>query len=153
MPTLAAMYAALVAILAVMGAFESTPAVLAVAVIVAGGFLGVINTVLTETVMKVAPVERPIASSSYSFVRFAGGAIAPWLAGKLAEWVSPATPFFVGAGAVTVAFVVVLAGRRLLAEPAAGAPPRRDPARARTGAGDGRRVGGFAPAGANEGVR
>jgi predicted MFS family arabinose efflux permease len=117
-PTLAAMYAALVVILAVMGAFESTPAVLAVAVIVAGAFLGVINTVLTETVMKVAPVERPIASSSYSFVRFAGGAVAPWLAGKLAEWVSPATPFYVGAGAVTIAFVVVIAGRRLLAEPA-----------------------------------
>src|SRR5262249_17807704 len=81
-PALAAMYAALTAILVLMGVFEGTPAVLAVAVIVAGAFLGVINTVLTETVMKVAPVERPIASSSYSFVRFAGGAIAPWLAGK-----------------------------------------------------------------------
>ena len=69
--------------------------------IVAGALLGVVNTVLTEAVMRVAPVERPIASSAYSFVRFAGGAVAPWLAGKLAEWVSPATPFFVGAVAVT----------------------------------------------------
>ena len=50
--------------------------------------------------MRVAPVERPIASSAYSFVRFAGGAVAPWLAGKLAEWVAPDTPFFVGAAAV-----------------------------------------------------
>jgi hypothetical protein len=99
-----------------MGAFAATPAVLAVAVIVAGAFLGVINTVLTEAVMKVSPVERPIASSSYSFVRFAGGAIAPWLAGKLAEWVSPQTPFFVGAGAVTIALVVLLAGRRVLSQ-------------------------------------
>ena len=56
---------------------------LAVGVIVAGAFLGVINTVLTEAVMKIAPVERPIASSSYSFVRFAGGAIAP-VAGRQA---------------------------------------------------------------------
>jgi MFS family permease len=115
-PTLALMYAAIAAILLVMGLFEGTPAVLAVAVIVAGAFLGVINTVLTEAVMKVAPVERPIASSSYSFVRFAGGAIAPWLAGKLAEWVSPQAPFFVGAGAVVVALGVLLAGRSLLAE-------------------------------------
>jgi hypothetical protein len=114
--TLAAMYAAVAAILVVMGAFAGTPAVLAVAVIVAGAFLGVINTVLTEAVMKVAPVERPIASSSYSFVRFAGGAIAPWLAGKLAEWVSPSTPFFVGAGAVAIALVVLVAGRREFAE-------------------------------------
>ncbi len=58
------------------------------------------------------PVERPIASSAYSFVRFAGGAVAPWLAGKLAEWVAPDAPFFVGAAAVVVALVVLIAGRR-----------------------------------------
>jgi MFS transporter, ACDE family, multidrug resistance protein len=114
--TLAAMYTAIAVILAVMGVFEDTPAVLAVAVISAGAFLGVINTVLTEAVMRVAPVERPVASASYSFVRFAGGAIAPWLAGKLAEWVSPQTPFFTGAAAVAIALVVLLAGRRHLAE-------------------------------------
>ena len=68
-----------------MGVGEGSPAVLVVGVIVAGAFLGVVNTVLTEAVMDVAPVERPIASSAYSFVRFAGGAIAPFLAGKLAE--------------------------------------------------------------------
>jgi MFS family permease len=96
--TLGAMYAALALILAVM-------------VISAGAVLGVVNTVLTESVMRIAPVERPIASSAYSFVRFAGGAVAPWLAGKLAEWVSPSTPFFVGASAVVVALLVLLAGR------------------------------------------
>jgi MFS transporter, ACDE family, multidrug resistance protein len=127
-PTLAAMYVAIAAILAIMGAFEGTPAVLAVAVIVAGAFLGVINTVLTEAVMKVSPVERPIASSSYSFVRFAGGAIAPWLAGKLAEWVSPSTPFYVGAGAVTIALVVLLLGRRAFAEAPEVAVPVPGPA-------------------------
>src|ERR1700742_2939442 len=114
--TLSLMYAAIATILLVMAIFDTTPAVLATCVIVAGGFLGVINTVLTEAVMKVSPVERPVASSAYSFVRFAGGAIAPWLAGKLAEWVSPSTPFFVGAGAVVVALVVLLAGRRVFAE-------------------------------------
>jgi MFS transporter, ACDE family, multidrug resistance protein len=115
-PTLSAMYAAIAAILVVMGFGEGSPAVLAVAVIVAGGFLGVINTVLTELVMKVSPVERPIASSAYSFLRFAGGAIAPWLAGKLAEWVAPDTPFFVGAAAVAAALLVLLAGRRYMVE-------------------------------------
>jgi predicted MFS family arabinose efflux permease len=115
-PTLAAMYVAISAILFVMGVGEATPALLAVCVVAAGAFLGVINTVLTEAVMKVAPVERPIASSAYSFVRFAGGAIAPWLAGKLSEWVSPSTPFFVGAAAVAAALVVVVAGRRHLDE-------------------------------------
>jgi len=75
-----------------------------------------VNTVLTEAVMRIAPVERPIASSAYSFVRFAGGAVAPWLAGKLAEWVAPDAPFFVGAAAVVVALVVLLAGRAYFVE-------------------------------------
>src|SRR4051794_9620456 len=114
--TLGAMYGALAVILAVMGFGEDTPALLAVMVIVAGAVLGVVNTVLTESVMRIAPVERPIASSAYSFVRFAGGAVAPWLAGKLAEWVAPDAPFFVGAVAVGVALVIVLAGRAHFAD-------------------------------------
>ena len=114
--TLGAMYAALAAILAVMGFGEGVPALLAVMVIVAGAVLGVVNTVLTEAVMRIAPVERPIASSAYSFVRFAGGAVAPWLAGKLAEWVAPDAPFFVGAAAVAVALAVLIAGRAYFAE-------------------------------------
>ena len=115
-PTLAWMYAAIATILVVMAGFESSPAVLATAVIVAGAFLGVINTVLTEAVMKVSPVERPVASSAYSFLRVAGGAIAPFLAGKLAENVSPSSPFLVGAAAVVVALGILLAGRRHMAE-------------------------------------
>jgi ACDE family multidrug resistance protein len=114
-PTLALMYAAISAILIVMALGEAEPAVLATCVIVAGAFLGIINTVLTEAVMKVAPVERPVASSAYSFLRFAGGAIAPFLAGKLAEGVSLQAPFLVGAGAVLIALVVLLTGRAHLA--------------------------------------
>ncbi len=37
-----------------------------------------------------SPVERPVASAAYSFVRFIGGAIAPWLAGNLAAAHAPA---------------------------------------------------------------
>ena len=114
-PTLAVMYAAISGILIVMAIGEAEPAVLATSVIVAGAFLGIINTVLTEAVMKVSPVERPVASSAYSFLRFSGGAIAPYLAGKLAEGVSLQAPFLVGAAAVLVALVILVAGRRHLA--------------------------------------
>jgi MFS transporter, ACDE family, multidrug resistance protein len=114
--TLGAMYGALAVILGVMGFGEGVPALLAVMVIVAGAVLGVVNTVLTEAVMRIAPVDRPIASSAYSFVRFAGGAVAPWLAGKLAEWVAPDAPFFVGAAAVLVALGVLVAGRAYFTE-------------------------------------
>src|SRR5580765_674163 len=81
--------------------------VLVVGVILAGAFLGINNTLITETVMKVSSVERGVASAAYSFVRFGGGAIAPWLAGKLGER-SVHVPFWVGSGAVLLAILVLL---------------------------------------------
>jgi len=50
--------------------------VIVIAVILSGAFLGVNNTLVTTAVMEVSPVERPVASAAYSFVRFIGGAIA-----------------------------------------------------------------------------
>ena len=82
--------------------------------IVAGAFLGVNNTVITEAVMGAAPVERPVASAAYSFVRFSGGAVAPYAAGKLGENVCVHAPFWMGAAAVAVAVVVLAVGRRFL---------------------------------------
>jgi predicted MFS family arabinose efflux permease len=86
-------------------------AALIAVVILSGAFLGIVNTVLTQAVMAAATVERPIASSAYSFVRFTGGAVAPWIAGKLAEHVSAGTPLYLGA-AMVGASVLVLAHRR-----------------------------------------
>jgi predicted MFS family arabinose efflux permease len=105
--------------LAAMAIWTDSKAVLVVGVVVAGAFLGVNNTVITQAVMGAAPVERSVASAAYSFVRFSGGAVAPWLAGKLGENVSVHAPFWMGAGAVVVGIVILAAGRRFLAvEPA-----------------------------------
>ena len=100
--------------LLVLGVFTSSQATLIVTVIVSGIFLGVNNTLVTETVMKVSPVERSVAAASYSFVRFMGGAIAPYLAGKLAERFNPHVPFYVGAGAVVVSIGVLASGHTSL---------------------------------------
>jgi MFS family permease len=101
-------------ILAAMGVWTEHKPVLVVGVVLAGAFLGVNNTLITETVMKVAPVERGVASAAYSFVRFSGGAVAPWLAGRLGER-SLHLPFYVGAGAVVLAVAVLSTGRRFVA--------------------------------------
>ncbi|MQA87980.1 MAG: MFS transporter [Streptosporangiales bacterium] len=100
--------------LAVMGAFTGSKLVLAVGVIVGGVFLGINNTLITETVMKAAPVERGVASAAYSFVRFSGGAVAPWLAGRLGEEFSAHLPFWVGAGATALAVTALAIGRGAL---------------------------------------
>ena len=97
-----------------MGLHSTSQATLIVAVILSGAFLGVNNTLVTTAVMEVSPVERPVASAAYSFVRFIGGAIAPWLAGKLAEWYAVQIPFYVGAGAVVISILVLFSGRSIL---------------------------------------
>jgi hypothetical protein len=43
-----------------------------------------------------------------------GGAVAPFLAGKLAEWFFPSVPFYVGAVAVAASILVLLSGRACL---------------------------------------
>lgn len=96
------------------GLFTNTRAAVAVAVIICGAFLGVNNTLVTTAVMQAAPVERPVASAAYSFVRFLGGAVAPWLAGKLAQWYNPHIPFFVGTLGVLLGLLVLFSGRKYL---------------------------------------
>ncbi|MEO3937149.1 MFS transporter [Dermatophilaceae bacterium Soc4.6] len=113
-PTLLVNLTLLSATLAVMAVGTDSKPVLVVSVIVAGLFLGINNTLVTETVMKAAPVERSVASAAYSFVRFSGGAVAPWLAGKLGEEVNVHVPFWVGAGGVLLAVVVLAATRPYL---------------------------------------
>jgi ACDE family multidrug resistance protein len=101
-------------LLAVMAIGTDDRAVLATCVVVAGLFIGVNNTLITETVMKAAPVERGVASAAYSFLRFGGGAVAPWLAGVLGETFNAHLPFWVGAGAVLLGAGVMVATRPYL---------------------------------------
>ena len=105
---------AFTAVLAVMAIWTDSKAVLAAGVVVAGLFIGINNTLITETVMKAAPVERGVASAAYSFLRFGGAAVAPWLAGVLGEEFSAHLPFWVGAGAVLAGAVVLFATRPYL---------------------------------------
>jgi MFS transporter, ACDE family, multidrug resistance protein len=92
---------------------HSKPTVIA-AVIVAGAFIGVNNTLVTTAVMSIAPVERPVASATYGFVRFIGGGLAPFAAGKLVEAFNPHVPFAIGAGTVLLAAIVLSTVHRAL---------------------------------------
>ena len=58
--------------------------------------------------MSISPVDRPIASAGYSFVRFMGGAIAPLIASQLAERIAPAAAFWFGATGFLLAAVVCM---------------------------------------------
>ncbi|HEV7211901.1 MAG TPA: MFS transporter [Blastococcus sp.] len=106
--------------LVVMSIWADRLTVLIVTVIVSGAFIGINNTLTTQAVMLVSPVERPVASAAYGFVRFLGGGLAPFAAGKLAEHFNVHVPFAVGAVAVAVAVLVLSTGRRMLAAADAG---------------------------------
>ncbi len=108
--------------LAVMALFTDSKAVLVVGVVAAGAFLGVNNTLITQAVMDAAPVERGVASAAYSFVRFSGGAVAPWLAGRLGEEVSIHAPFWMGAAAVAVGAGVLVVFRSAIGTGGGAAP-------------------------------
>lgn len=114
LPTTYAMLTLIALDLLVIGLNVTNRPIVIAAIVLAGGFLGVNNTLVTTAVMQAAPVERSVASAAYSFVRFGGGALAPWLAGKLAAWYNPHIPFYVGAAAVLIGVAVLFSGRRYL---------------------------------------
>jgi ACDE family multidrug resistance protein len=106
--------------LVVMSIWADQVPVLIATVIVSGAFIGINNTLTTQAVMLVSPVERPVASAAYGFVRFLGGGLAPFAAGKLAEHLNVHVPFAVGAVAVLAAVLVLSTGHRMLAQADAG---------------------------------
>ncbi|MFJ5621354.1 MFS transporter [Peribacillus loiseleuriae] len=94
-------------VLVAMGIWTSTQWVVIAAVIFSGALLGNNNTLITTAVMNAAPVERSTASAAYSFLRFIGGAIAPFMAGKLGEIYNPSVPFIVGASFVFISVMFI----------------------------------------------
>jgi predicted MFS family arabinose efflux permease len=88
---------------------------LVVCIIAGGLLLGVVNTVLTESVMEATDVPRSVASSAYSGVRFLGGAAAPPLAALLWHAYGPTVPYVCAAVSVLIATGILLLGRRALA--------------------------------------
>ncbi|WP_458108283.1 MFS transporter [Arthrobacter sp. R3-55] len=85
-----------------------------VLVIAAGALLGINNTVYTELAMGVSDSPRPVASAGYNFVRWMGGALAPFAAAQLGEHFGPQIPFFAGAVAMAIAIFIALGGRTYL---------------------------------------
>nr|WP_258562820.1 MFS transporter [Nocardioides sp. MAH-18] len=130
LPTLLTMLTLFGLDLVAMAVFTEHEAAIATCIVVAGAFLGVINTLVTEAVMGAAPVERPVASAAYSFVRFTGGAVGPYVALKLAEHVGVHAPFWFGAIAVGVGVVILALGAVTIGRALRSAPSAHSPAEA-----------------------
>jgi len=127
--TMYANLAAFAVVVLVIAIWTTDRAVLIPAVIISGIFIGVNNTVTTQAVMTVSPVEKPVASAAYSFVRFIGGGLAPYAAGRMVLAVNIHFPFYIAVGAIllgiailTTAHGLLAQAERLQAEPVTGSP-------------------------------
>ncbi|MEN8600787.1 MFS transporter [Microbacterium rhizosphaerae] len=100
--------------LVVAGILVASQLALVVCIIVGGLLLGIMNTVLTESVMESTDLPRSVASSSYSAVRFLGGAAAPPIAAALWHAFGPTVPYVFAGASVIVATAALAIGRRAL---------------------------------------
>lgn len=91
-----------------------SPTALVVCIIVGGLLLGLMNTILTESVMEATDLPRSVASSAYSAVRFLGGAAAPPIAALLWHAWGPGVPFLFAAVSVLISAATIALGRRAL---------------------------------------
>ncbi|MCZ2402162.1 MFS transporter [Paenarthrobacter sp. Z7-10] len=114
-PTLLGSLGALLLVLVGLGlaAGHSVPAIV-VLVIIGGALLGINNTLFTELAMGVSDSPRPVASAGYNFIRWMGGALAPFAATQIAEHLGVQMPFYVAAFALLVGMGIVLAGRKYM---------------------------------------
>ncbi|MDN5770487.1 MAG: MFS transporter [Microlunatus sp.] len=112
--TLYAMLAALAIVMTVLAVNVDNLVVLIGGIVVGGLFLGVMNTVLTESAMLATDLPRSVASSTYSGVRFVGGAAAPALAGVIATWWGYGAPYWIGCAGLLIAAGVIYLGRHHL---------------------------------------
>ncbi|MDX3102979.1 MFS transporter [Nonomuraea angiospora] len=69
--------------------------------------IGLNNTVFTESAMEVSDAPRPVASAGYNFVRWMGGALAPFIATKLGEEIGVAVPYALGAACCFVGMAIL----------------------------------------------
>jgi len=143
------LYASLVLVavaLAVIGIWPGNRTAVISTVIASGALIGLNNTLVTTAVMSISRVPRGTASATYGFVRFIGGGLAPYAAGRLVEQFNVHVPFLIGAGTVLAGAVLLSTVRpaldaadaaEVLADDAAGADgqpgPVPVPGPARTG--------------------
>ena len=114
--TMYANLAAFAVVVLVIAIWTTDRAVLIPAVIISGIFIGVNNTVTTQAVMTVSPVEKPVASAAYGFVRFIGGGLAPYAAGRLVLAVNIHFPFYIAVGAILLGIAILTTAHGLLAQ-------------------------------------
>jgi MFS transporter, ACDE family, multidrug resistance protein len=126
-PLLSVTFTLIVADLLVVGVGIHSQAAMIPAIVLSGLLLGISNATLSTLLMRVSVAGPSISASATNFVRFVGGAIAPYLAGKLSTAVSLGAPLYVAAVAVAAGVGLLVGYRATLSIDHAGASQPQDP--------------------------
>ena len=94
--------------LALLGAGSTIQILVPISIVLSGFFQGIINTLLTTIAMEIPGLPRNVASSSYSFVRFFGGALAPFIAGIIGEKLGESYAFYFAAIIVVISVFCII---------------------------------------------
>lgn len=110
------MLALFTVLLLVMGVWTSDIGIMSTCIIISGLLFGNSNSLFSNAVMDASPVEASTTSAAFSFLRMIGGAIAPFMAGILAEIYSPHVPFLVGSCFVLGSIILIVLNRDYLSK-------------------------------------
>lgn len=108
-----ALFAVVLVAVGISSAVDAVPAIV-VCTVIAGALIGTNNMIYTELAMEISDAPRPVASAGYNFVRWIGGALAPFATALIGEAFGPQWAFYLAAMVVVLSLVVVLSGRRFL---------------------------------------
>lgn len=97
-----------IVVLLVMGIWTSSLWIMGGCIVISGILFGNLNTLYSSAIMGSSPVEPSTTSAAFSFLRLAGGAVAPFTAGLLGQIFSPHIPFLVGGCFVAGSIVLVM---------------------------------------------
>jgi MFS family permease len=84
-----------------------------VSIVIAGGLVGNLNPLFSNAIVEVSTIDKSSTSSSYSFLRFLSGGIAPISAGALAI-ISSDTPFYIGGIILLISLLILIFNRNYI---------------------------------------
>lgn len=105
-----ALFIVVLVAMGISAAAHAVPAII-VCTVIAGALIGTNNTLYTELAMEVSDAPRPVASAGYNFLRWIGGALAPFFAASVGSAFGAQWAFYLAAVVVVLALAVVVLGR------------------------------------------
>ncbi|MDR1721736.1 MAG: MFS transporter [Methanobrevibacter sp.] len=101
-------------LLAIMAIFTENTLIMSIAIIIAGSFVGNMNSLLSNAIMDSSPLKKSTTSASYNFIRFISCAVAPFATAMIGQYIAKNGPFIVAAIFMIVTIIVFYLNREYI---------------------------------------